>query len=180
MSIGVQVDKAVTSLPLFLTVNRAGAGGITGLSPTVALRDASTLNSYLDFNDGIFKTSGWTTKYAALSEVERGHYQRSLDVSALSVNVFDVLIAEYHVDNGSDVVGDASDLLIITELGGDMKIVRQSITNRMENASGTPGQLVLYDDDGVTPLFTWEIRDEFGGGIIAQTGVPARRGAGTP
>jgi len=179
MSIGVQVDKATTSLPLFLTVNRAGAGGITGLSPTVAVRDASTLNSYLDFNDGTFKTSGWTTKYAALSEVERGHYQRSLDVSALPVSAFDVLMAEYHVDNGADVVGDASDVLIVVEFEGDLKLVRQSITNRMEEFPGNPGQLVLWDDDGITPLKTWQLRDSTGGGIVATVGSPAKRSAAT-
>ena len=161
-------------------MNRSGVGGITGLSPTVALRDGSTLNSYLDFNDNTFKTAGWTTKYASMSEAERGHYQRSLDLSALPVVEHDVLVAEYHVDNGGDVKGDAADLLVVIETVGDLAIVRKSITNRMEQTSGNPGQLVLYDDDDTSILFTWAIRDEFGNGIASATLVPARRAQGVP
>jgi len=179
-TIGISINQAQTAVPLFLTVRREGVGGITGLSPTVALRDGSTIDSYLDFNDNTFKTAAWTTKYASMTDVERGHYQRSLDLSALSVSEGDVLIAEYHVDNSGDVVGDSADLLavVVPPSGVDLALVRKSITNRMEESAGNPGTLILYDDDGTTPLMTWQLRDESGGGIVATVGTPARRSAG--
>lgn len=59
--------------PLTLVVNGV-SGGVTGLSPVVAIRDALTVDSYLDFADLMFKTSGWTTRQAALAEVGEGRY----------------------------------------------------------------------------------------------------------
>jgi len=179
-TLGISIDQAQTAAPLFLTVNRSGIGGITGLSPTVALREGSTTNSYLDFNDNTFKTAGWTTKYVSMTEIERGHYQRALDISALPVSENDVLIAEYHVDNSGDVKGDAADLLVVVGSLGDLSLIRKSITNRMEQASGTPGVLELYDDDGTTVLYRWQLRDELGNGIVAIQGAAARRAQGTP
>jgi len=180
-TLGISINQAQISAPLLLTVRREGVGGIGGLSPTVALRDGSTTDSYLDFSDDTFKTVGWTTKYASMTEIERGHYQRNLDLSALSVSEGDILVAEYHVDNASDVVGDAADLLavVVPPSGVDLSLVRKSITNRMEEYPGTPGTLILFDDDNTTPLMTWELRDAAGGGVVATTGTPARRSVGT-
>lgn len=101
-----------TDISLDLTITRGGVGGITGLSPTVSIRDGATTNSFLDFSDNTFKTSGWGTKDASMSDVGRGHYRRALDVSAFSPAAGAVFIVEYHVDNGGDVVGDAHDKLI--------------------------------------------------------------------
>jgi len=101
-----------TAIPLNLTINQAGAGGVTGKNPIVRIRDASTTNSYLDFSDNTFKIAGWTTQDGALTEVERGHYQRSFDATAVgALAAGDVLALEYHVDDGADVVGDDHDLL---------------------------------------------------------------------
>lgn len=101
-----------TLVSLDLTVDRGGVGGITGLSPTVSLRDAATLDSFLDFSDNTFKTVGWTTKNAPMSSAGRGHYRRTLDVTAFSPSAGDIFVVEYHVDDGGDVVGDAHDKLI--------------------------------------------------------------------
>lgn len=59
--------------PLVLAVNGFG-GGVTGLSPVVAIRSAMTSNLYLDFADLNFKASGWTTRQAAMTEVGDGRY----------------------------------------------------------------------------------------------------------
>lgn len=59
--------------PLQLAVN-GFSGGVTGLSPVVAIRSALTSGSYLDFADLAFKASGWTTRQAAMTEVGDGRY----------------------------------------------------------------------------------------------------------
>ncbi len=59
--------------PLQFAVN-GFSGGITGLSPVVAIRDALTVGSYIDVADLTFKTSGWTTRQAAMTEVGGGRY----------------------------------------------------------------------------------------------------------
>jgi hypothetical protein len=167
-----------TVAPLVLTVTKAEVGGITGLSPTVAFRKVDPANEYLDWNDLTFKTVGWGLKDAPLTELGGGHYQRKLDLTTISAADGDQYVAEYVVtDTGYE--GVDSDVYILEDAAVDVEFLRKMATNKMQQTSGNPGQLVLFDDDGLTPLKTWEIRDEFGGGIAAQTGVPARRGAAT-
>lgn len=179
MAAALEVEVTETALPLELTVDKLGVGGVTGLSPTVAVRNASTVNSYLDFSDLAFKTSGWTTKYASMSEVERGHYQRLLNVSALSLAVGFRLVAEYHADNGSGVIGDDLDLFLVTNKRANTELLRQALTNRLEEVSGSPGTLKLYADDATTVIKTWTLKDEFGNAVNPAIGTPARRGAAT-
>jgi hypothetical protein len=177
MSVAILVKSDDSAVPLDLTIDKEGVGGVTGKAPTVAIRDASTTTSYLDFNDNIFKTVGWTTKYSSMVEVERGHYQKTFNVSVLSLSEGDILVAEYHVDDGADVIGDALDIVVITSQTADLSLLRKQITNRLESASGNPGTLTLYNDDGSTPFKTWELRDETGGAVLPSVGSPARRGA---
>lgn len=163
-------------LSLSLTVNRAGAGGITGLAPTVALRRATTAGSYLDWDDGTFKTSSWSTKYASMTEAERGHYARTLDLSAVpgaTTGVF--MLAEFSVDNGSDVVGEAHDVVSVVSTNTDTVLLRKALTNKMEEAPGNPGTLILYDDDDATPLLSQNLRDFAGDATIGVQGSPSRR-----
>ena len=172
----ITVEKQITAFPLSLNLQQEGVGGISGQSPTVKVRRGNTTDSYLDFADNVFKTSGWALKEATMQEVGDGNYQRSLDIATLAVVKDDVLVAEYHVDDGGDVVGSAADLLIVTEFGFDLAFVRKSVTNRMATFSGTPGMLLLFDDDDTTVIGRWELRDEANGGIIATVATPAKRG----
>lgn len=171
----VTVEKQITAFPLSLNLQQEGVGGISSKSPTVRVRKGNTTNSYLDFTDNTFKTSGWGVKDATLTEVGDGHYQRTLDIAALPVVKDDVLVAEFHVDDGGDVKGSASDLLIVTEFGFDLAFVRKSVTNRMATIAGTPGILLLFDDDDSSVIGRWELRDSADGGIIATVSSPAKR-----
>lgn len=177
--LAITVEKQITALPLSLNLQREGVGGIPGQHPTVRVRKGSTVDSYLDFADNTFKLGGWSLKDAPLTEVGDGHYQRVLNLSVLPVVYNDVLVAEYDVNDGLDVVGSAADLLIVTEYGADLAVVRKSVTNRLETFPGNPGTLILFDDDGTTVLGRWELRDSAGGGIIATAATPAKRSAKT-
>jgi hypothetical protein len=50
--------------------------------------------------------------------------------------------------------------------------------NRLELASTSGGQNVLYDDDASTPMVTFALRDVAGSALSITSGSPARRGAG--
>lgn len=165
--------EAGATVPLVLVVEREGAGAVTGLSPTVALRDAS--GRYLDWADGTFKLSAWTTRKKVLVEQIAGNYFAALDVSANHLTPGDTYRAEYLTEDPS-LPGLACDLITVAR---DTDFLRKMATNRMEQVSGSPGQLTLFDDNGTTPLHTWTVRDEYGGGIAGQVGVPARRSAAT-
>jgi hypothetical protein len=115
MSWAVTVEKRITAFPLSLNIQQEGVGGVEDQQPTVRVRDGSTTNRYLDFDDLTFKTSGWVERDGSMTEIGDGHYQRQLDISTLDVAANDVLVAEYHVNDGDQVVGSAADLLIVTE-----------------------------------------------------------------
>ena len=166
-------EQAVSALTL--TVNREGVGGLSGLAPTVAIRQASAPDSYLDWDDGAFKTTGWTTKYQSMSESERGTYQRLLDLSAVTgAPVGTLLIVEYRVIDGT-LVGDDHDLLMVVSVNTDTILLRKALTNKMIETPGLPGSLVLYDDDDTTPLLSQELRDFAAGATIGVQGSPAQR-----
>lgn len=86
------------TLPLELLVTSGGAG-VTGLSPVAAVRDAATDGSYLDFADGTFKASGWTTRQAALTEISAanapGKYVRRVALSGVTLPAGEHLAVEY-------------------------------------------------------------------------------------
>lgn len=171
------VAEVGSTVPLSLVVNRSGSGGINGLVPTVALRQGALPSSYLDWSDSTFKTSGWVTKYAALTAAERGHYQRLLNLSTINAVAGTSYVVQFFVSSG-DVQGEAEDvILVVPSVSTDTTLLRKALTNRMEETAGSPGQLTLFDDDGVTVLMRWDLRDATGGAVVSTVGTPARRGA---
>lgn len=56
--------------------------------------------------------------------------------------------------------------------------LKQILTNRMELSDASTDNWVLYDDDGVTPLYYWTITDKSGAAIQQPEKVPSKRGAG--
>lgn len=109
-------EKSNTQAPFNLTIDLEGIGGITGATPTMAMRDATTLDSYLDWNDLTFKTAGWTAKYLDMDEVERGHYTSIVDLDSISgISVGSILSMEYHLDEGGALLGEDQETLIVVE-----------------------------------------------------------------
>ncbi len=105
--------------PLQLAVNGFG-GGITGLSPVVAIRSALTSGSYLDFSDLAFKTSGWTTRQAALTEVGDGRYFLLGGADPFLWTPFPDVPAYFTAEYESPGLGISDDLIIVTaSLGGE-------------------------------------------------------------
>jgi len=177
-----------TAYPLSLAILKEGAAGligVTGQIPTVAIRDATSTNRYLDFADNAFKTLGWTTKFQSLTEVGGGYYKGNVNIATITPAIpqNSLFVAEYLVDNGSDVVGISHDMLLMVNVQADLLLLRRMAKNRFEEypaVGPTPGRLILFADDAVTPLHTWEIRDAAGGPVTATTGAPARRTPAVP
>lgn len=175
------------SVPLELTIEQEGVGGLTGQLPSVRVRDGSTLDSFLDWDDWTFKTVGHGTKDKLLDEVGDGHYTIELSLALIGAVVGNVFVAQYVVNDGGDVIGDAHDVILVGQqalsdmaaLLADVSLLRKLYTNRQEQFPGTPGRLILWDDDGVTPLLEWELRDAAGNGIVSNIGCPAKRSAAT-
>jgi len=93
------VEPGDTGIELQVPVVRNGAG-LSGLTVLAQIRNGDGNNSYLDFNDNTFKTSGWTTKQVTLVEVptSAGIYRFLWNSSLVTAIVtgFDAIV-EYDV-----------------------------------------------------------------------------------
>ena len=143
MSDLIIAESVDTAVSLDLTVDQEGVGGVTGLTPTVAIRLSSSTTSYFDFFDSTFKTTGWTTKYQAMVDIERGHYNYVLAITALSPSLGDMYNIEYNVDNGASVVGDAADRLIVVASIADIPGDVWDETTALHTTAGTFGPEVV-------------------------------------
>lgn len=172
-------------VPLELTIEQEGVGGVAGKAPTVQLRDGSTLNSFLDWDDWTFKIVGWSTRYKPLGDAGGGHYGIELNLATMGAVLGNAFIAQYDVDDGGVVRGTAHDIILVgqqaladmTQLLVDVGDIRKVHFNRQEVIPGNPGYMILFDDDGVSPYKQWELRDAAGNGIIANVGCSAKRSA---
>lgn len=170
MTASIETERAETALPLTLAVTRSFSGGVSGLTAVLQIRDATTSTSYLDFADLTFKTSGWTTKQAALTDIGDGLYilTGGLNLSAISnlPSTTHYLSAEYIVTGSvrgtvkdsillrRDVydlalallqrsISDAESLPEFRSLGGAI----QKLTNRVRISGGS---LEIYESDDTT------------------------------
>jgi hypothetical protein len=57
-----------------------------------------------------------------------------------------------------------------------VELLKKLGSNKLELADGTGDNWVLYDDDGITPILRWPVRDKGGNAILSPAGIPARRG----
>lgn len=99
-----------TAVDVAVVISTA-TGGVEGLAVTLRVRNGQTTNSYLDFDDGLFKTSGWVQQDLDMTELERGEYYASLDISSMDVSSGDVLVCEMH--SGATELADASEVIAI-------------------------------------------------------------------
>lgn len=114
MSVAILIEIDETQAALELTIVQGGVGGVTGQSPTVRIKKHKT-SEHLDFGDDTFKASPGTIDLA-MSDDGRGHYSATFNVNAITnVATGDFLIAEFHVDDGAGVVGDAHDVYLVVE-----------------------------------------------------------------
>ena len=111
---GVQkiILRTATNVPLEITVDQGG--GISGLLVTVMIRDSDNSSSYLDFADNTFKTSGWTQRERALSDLTGGFYHTTINVAAITnLPAGGNLVASYNISGA--VAGITSEILHISE-----------------------------------------------------------------
>jgi hypothetical protein len=158
MSDLILAELTDTAISLDLTVEQEGQGGVSGLTPTVAIRRSDDSSLYLDFDDFSFKSAGWVEKYADMVHTERGQYTYTLDITAVpDMLPGDYFSVEYHVDE-SGVVGDARDrLMVVTNLSDVPGSVWDEATN-IHSTAGTFGAEVLTK---LTPTQAAQLLDTY-------------------
>lgn len=174
-----QIPNAATETIRFTA--RGAAGYETGATIEIDIRRASDGFLY-DFADQTFKNAAWITRPGTMTETDAtewpGAYEYDLDLSAGNAIPNDLY--QIRVDSPTPAVANvpAEGTLRSGGLPDDAAIARKALTNRFEVADGDTANAVLYDDDGTTPLLTFNATDKTGGPITSGAGVPARRSAG--
>lgn len=169
----IEVERDRTDFALELLVSRSGVGGVTGLTATVALREKATVDNYLDFSDNTFKTAGWTTQFAPLTDLLNGRYRRSLDLTVVvGLPTTPDLVAEYSVTGSEVAVTDEE--ILLTPRAVIEKLRKESV-NREEVDFGT-SEIIAYDDDGTTIVQRWDVTDNDDNPVVPQPGMITKRG----
>lgn len=76
----IESDDQLVPIDIAIDLN----GPVLGLTVDVEIRDGATTNSFLDFDDFTFKTSGWIQKVYTLTEIGNGIYGAVLDITTLN------------------------------------------------------------------------------------------------
>jgi len=181
-----------TAVPLTFNLNVLGQGGETGATVLVAIRRISD-GFYLDWDDDTFKSSAWTTRQIAMTEVDatdsEGVYEHIWD-SSLSVTA----LGKYSQENKVTLpvefksftsvaiafeqsVWDEleSEHVLSGSMGEAQEIGRMFITNRLEMDEGASGNWKLYRDNSSTLRLTWSVKDKDGNMITPDLGDAAQR-----
>ena len=178
--VGKLLDGDLMYITAFFTNNGIPA---VALSPTIRIRDAAT-NALLvidaamtEIGDGWYKydfaTYDLAVDYtmlcdgtAALNNSERyvSVNRTSTDIAAL---VWDAPLSE-HATSGT--TGYAQNRIALVET--DVELIRKIETGRWKFESS---QMIIYDDDGETPLIVFDLTDKDGRSITAETNAPAER-----
>lgn len=138
-------------------------------------RVVEIINGYtITFEDGVYGV----TLYGANSNIADVLNRNSVSVtvanSAGLINAGGAPTPEEVADAvwATDVSGNNNKF---TEAGGMLNLNRKMNTNRMEQYAGSPGFIILWDDDSLTPVLTAELRDAASNGVAAAAGAPAKR-----
>lgn len=163
----ILVETAVR-VGLTMTVN--DGGGQTGLTATVRIRDAVTTNSYLDWADLTFKTSGWTTKDGPMTEIGDGHYHKLLDLDAASGAFSGVFAAEYEATDGSITLGSSDRFVGLSPIGVPPESVPPVITviSPPEGTPVSPDTVIVVEVADNVQVALSPLYAEFPGGASAE------------
>lgn len=138
----------------------------------------------------VYTDAGHTTESAVYTrEMEKWQSDTliavAIDRAGLPVDVAEAVWDELLA--GHTAAGSAGEFLgrltaarvaNIDDTNTRVRLVEKILRNRLELADGATGNWVLYDDDSVTPLLTFNVKDKAGSGIVQQALVPSRRSRG--
>ncbi|KKN59904.1 hypothetical protein LCGC14_0537290 [marine sediment metagenome] len=145
----------------------------TGLSPTVVIRDVDT---------GVIVISS-----TPMSETGDGFY--SYDFSGYNPLVDYTVVCDSVTLSGTERYtyassGEYNEVLdsIESTVGVvDLRtlLIRKIQTNRLDLMDGDTDNWILYEDDEITPLLTFDVSDKDGNVIVQQPSMPSRRSGAT-
>ncbi len=141
----------------------------TGLSPTVKIRDVETAVVVVSGTAMVVEGDGFYKYDFSLYNPERDYAIICDSVTLSGVERYTYASSgEYNevLDNIESTVG-VVDIRTI--------LLRKIQTNRLELFDGDTDNWILYDDDAVTPLLTFDVTDKNGDLIVQCSSAPSKR-----
>ncbi|KKM87109.1 hypothetical protein LCGC14_1272220 [marine sediment metagenome] len=144
---------------------------VSGLSPTIRIRDVS---------DGSVVASG------IMSELGEGFYTHDFtgyDITREYVILCDAVILSDLNRYKSLTTGEYGDIINNIGLVSDnidfrAGLVKKIWQNKLELFDGDTGNFVIYDDDGTTPLVSWDVTDVLDTAIEQEAFNTSKRSRG--
>ena len=143
----------------------------TGLIPVVRIRELETGNVVVS---------------GTMSEIGQGFYKRDFpgyDITKDYLILCDALTLPNQYRYKAMATGEYGntihDINLISD-GVDFRValIRKIMINREESFDGTTNNLTLYDDDSITPLLKWNIKDPYWRAVFQEHHEPAKRSRG--
>lgn len=136
-----------TAVEFVANVVDENGDGVTGQTITVKLAEAGVTDSFLDFNDSTFKTSGWTTKTLTLVEdsSETGLYKVTWN-SSTAITTEKRIVAVYEIASGGDYDGVLPETYLFHEESTVDGVLDAPLTDH--ETAGTMGAALLHLHSG--------------------------------
>lgn len=134
----------------------ASGTGITGSSDLKVKIKRDSDDYFYDFDDNTFKASGWTTINSAMSEVNASVVPGEYEYNLNTLNFSDGIYTAYIHYTGTATT-PFTDKIEFGVLGGK-ELLTELFLRWIRNAQQFSGNnMILLDDDNVTPLLTWPL-----------------------
>ena len=166
--------------PIEVYATDANGDPITGMANLYAAVRRVSDNWWLDFSDMHFKPAGWVQRQQVMTEIDAilspGFYTFTFNTTTfLTPNTYVIVSQQVPATVFfTTVTGE----LRIGGVPDDCVSSRKALLNRQNIDPGSVGNLVIYDDDDVTPWRTSNVTGISGEAIAIPAATPSHRSRG--
>jgi len=180
----VDIYRSTDNIPVGCYVTDVVGTALTGLTDLYVRIRRHSDGYFLDWSDWIFKSGSWTTLNKLLVEAHAtyapGVYSVSLPASQLvNAAADDEYQAIWLQTPGATATLPAPSPFQIGWWAQQASLSHKILRNKMAMTPGLAANMVIYEDDGVTPALSFDVSDLNGATIELADGAPARRSRGT-
>jgi hypothetical protein len=178
VSESVRTTKLINRFDDSVIATGLGAGGTAVIKFKVQREDGDVF----DFSDSTFKATPTQPLSAAMNEPDvtnfPGVYLSSFALDTIvGLNINDVYYITVIEDAVTKTVGNLEQegTIRVAQAYDEAIRTRKLLQNKQELVDGSIGNLVVYEDDGLTVMQTWSVKDISNLGIVNQAAQPANR-----
>jgi hypothetical protein len=166
--------------PVEIYATDAGGSPIVGMTDLYAAIRRTSDNEWLDFSDNTFKAAGWIQRQQVMTQIDPGlapgFYTFTFNTTYFPTpDIYIISVQELPPTVFTTI---ATSELRIGGVPDDCVSSRKTLLNRQNIDPGSVGNLVIYDDDDVTPWRTANVTGISGEAIAIPAATPSHRSRG--